>query len=186
MLMNERTIHMERVYDGRIVALELHDVEMHHGVRAKREVIRHGPAVAVVAETQDGRFALVRQFRKPVECAMLEVVAGNVEPGEPLETSARREVREETGYEVETIRRLGAIYTSPGYVDERIELYHARLAAQPAAKAMDEDEHVELAIYSREEVRELIVSGKIQDGKTLSAWLLYERMPEAESSEKAP
>ena len=184
--MNERTIHMERVYDGRIVALELHDVEMHHGVRAKREIIRHGPAVAVVAETQDGRFALVRQFRKPVECAMLEVVAGNVEPGEPLETSARREVREETGYEVETIRRLGAIYPSPGYVDERIEIYHARLSPEPVAKDLDDDEHVELHLYSRDEVLELIRSEHIQDGKTLAAWLLYERLVHAASPENTP
>lgn len=183
--MNERTTNLRRVYDGRIVSLELHDVELHNGVHAKREVVRHGPAVAVVAEMRDGRFAFVRQFRKPVEGSMLEVVAGNVEPGEACETSARREVREETGYEVEHIRRLGAVYPSPGYVDERIEIYYARLSGQPAEKDLDEDEHVEVRIYARDEVLELIQSEKIQDGKTLAAWLLYERLVRSDSPEKA-
>lgn len=182
--MDERTIKMEKVYEGRIVSLELHDVELHTGVRTKREVVRHGPAVAVVAEMHDGRFAFVRQFRKPVEQPMLEIVAGNCEPGEALEASARREVREETGYTVDTIRRLGAIYPSPGYVDERIEIYYARLSEQPVGKELDDDEHVELHLYDRNEVLELIRSDRVQDGKTLAAWLLYEQLVQAVTPEK--
>jgi len=183
--MDEKTIRMERVYDGRIVSLELHDVELHNGVRTKREIVRHGPAVAVVAETHDGRFAFVRQFRKPVERAMLEIVAGNCEPGEALDVSARREVREETGYDAESLERLGAIYPSPGYVDERIEIFYARLSEQPVGKDLDDDEHVELYVYDRREVLELIRSEGIQDGKTLAAWLLYEQLIKAITPEKA-
>lgn len=182
--MDEKTIKMERVYDGRIVSLELHEVELHTGVRAQREIVRHGPAVAVVAELPDGRFAFVRQFRKPVEGVLLEVVAGNVEAGEALETAAVREVREETGYETASIRRLGAIYPSPGYVDERIEIFYATLAGVVADKDLDDDEHVEVQLHTRDEVHEMIETEVIQDGKTLAAWLLYDRLIRNASSEK--
>lgn len=173
--MEERTITCKKVYEGRIVSLELHDVELSDGRLAKREVVRHGPAVAVVAEGADGRFAFVRQYRKPVERAMLEVVAGNVEPGEDLTAAALRELREETGHVGEHIRRLGAIYPSPGYVDERIEIYAAQLSGNPVGLDLDADEHVELVWLTREEIFELMETDQLQDAKTLAAWQLYER-----------
>ncbi len=166
---------MERVYDGRIVSLELHDVELHNGVRTKREIVRHGPAVAIVAELPDGRFVFVRQFRKPLDRAIVEVVAGNVEPDEDVDAAAIRELREETGYETASIRRLGAVYPSPGYVDERIELFYARLTGESEQRALDDDEHVEAQVYTHDEVLALIDDETIQDGKTLAAWMLYER-----------
>ena len=165
----------ECLYSGRIVGLERHEVELADGRRSVREVVRHGPAVAVVAERPDGRFALVRQFRKPLECAVLEIVAGHAEPGETLEENAVREVREETGYEAVSIRRLGAVYPSPGYVDERIEIFRAQLSAEPVGIDPDEDEEVELLFVTREELLALIDSEAIQDAKTLAAWLMYER-----------
>lgn len=182
--MNERTLSVERVYEGRIVSLELHDVELHNGVRAKREIVRHGPAVAVVAELPDGRFVFVRQFRKPLDSAIVEVVAGNVEPGEDLEKAAIRELREETGYDTDSIIRIGAVYPSPGYVDERIELFYARLAGAPDARALDADEHVEVQIYTRDEVLALMDADQLQDGKTLAAWMLYERVVRGHAQER--
>ncbi len=173
--MTERTLEKKTLYTGRIVSLEEHTVELNDGRVTRREVVRHSPAVAVVAEMNDGRFAFVRQFRKAVESRILEVVAGCVDPGEELEFAARRELREETGYEAVEIRRLGAVYPSPGYVDERIELYYARLAAEPVGHELDEDEEVELEIYTRDEVCAMILSEELCDAKTLSAWLLYER-----------
>jgi ADP-ribose pyrophosphatase len=173
--MHEKTLNSRFVYQGRIVSLELQDVELANGTHAPREIIRHGPAVAIVAALPDGRFALVRQYRKPVEQVMLEVVAGNVEPDEPLEDAARREVREETGYDAVRLQRLGALYPSPGYVDERIEIYAAELNPTPADLALDEDEHVEVALLTAAEIDALIRAGEITDGKTLAAWLLYQK-----------
>ena len=172
--MNEKTLSSEFVYRGRIVSLELQDVELNNGIRAKREVVRHGPAVAMVCEAADGRFALIHQFRKPVEQIMLEVPAGNVEPDEDLEVAARREIREETGYEATSLTRLGALYPSPGYVDERIEIYHAHLAAEPAALDLDEDEQVRVELCERHQILAWVREGRITDGKTLAAWLMYE------------
>lgn len=176
--MDEKTISMETLYTGRIVSLELHEVELRNGARSQREVVRHGPAVAVIAQLEDGRFVFVRQYRKPVERAVLEVVAGNCEPGEDLETAACRELREETGYEATHLKPLGAIYPSPGYVDERIELFYARLWHEPEERQLDADEDVEVHLHSKDVVRALIRTGQIMDAKTLAAWLLFEHKVE--------
>ncbi len=173
--MKETTISMERVYEGRIVSLELHEVEMRNGTRTGREVVRHGPAVAVVAELSEDRFVFVRQYRKPVEKAILELVAGGVEPEESAEDAACREVREETGYEVTRISQLGTVYPSPGYVDERIDIFHAKLWAEPAERSLDDDEDLEVHIHSKDVVRALIRTGQIQDAKTMAGWLLFEQ-----------
>lgn len=174
--MEETTIQYRTLFTGRVVGLELHEVQLANGRQASREVVRHVPAAGVVAEMADGRFAFVRQYRKPVEQAVLEIVAGVCEPGEEPETTARRELREESGYDAVALTRLGAIYPSPGYVDEVIHLYHARLAPEPAGTALDEDEHVQLEVYTADEVWALIDAGAIQDAKTLTAWFwLHQR-----------
>lgn len=176
--MEEATTQCRTLYAGRVVGLELHDVQLANGRMAAREVIRHAPAAGVLAEMADGRFAFVRQYRKPVEQAVLEIVAGVCEPGEEPEATARRELREESGYDAVALTRLGAIYPSPGYVDEVIHLYHARLAAEPAGTALDEDEHVQLEIYTADEVRAMIAAESIRDTKTLTAWFWWQQQQE--------
>ncbi len=184
--MEEKTISKETRYEGRIVSLELHEVELRDGTRTKREIVRHGPAVAVVAQRPDGRFLFVRQFRKPLDRAMLEIVAGNCDPDEPLADAAFRELREETGYEATHLQRLGAIYPSPGYVDERIEIFFAKVWMEPGARNLDADEDIEVHLHSRDVVRALIRTEQIQDAKTLSAWLLYEQHIEPGHMERTP
>lgn len=168
-------MQVDRVYEGRILSLDLMDVEMENGVRAAREIVRHAGAVAVLARTPDGRYALVRQYRKAVERDMLEVVAGILEPNEEPEHAARREIREETGHHVRTLKKLGTIYPSPGYTDERIHLFFAELESEAGASDPDHDEHLELVLMSRDEIEEGLRKGEIQDGKTLAAWLLAEK-----------
>ncbi len=178
--MHEKTLSVKTVYTGRILGLELQDVELANGKKAFREIVRHGGAVAVLARLPDGRFAFVRQFRKPVEQEMFEVVAGNRGKGEDPEACARRELREETGFAARSIRPLGFIYPSPGYVDEKIELFFAEVDAQPGATSPDEDEHVDVLLLSRDEVAQRIRTGDIHDSKTLATWLLYEKVVEGD------
>jgi ADP-ribose pyrophosphatase len=174
--MNERTLNAKRIFDGRVVALEVHDVELHDGRRSVREIVRHAPAVGVVARLQDGTFLFVRQFRKAMEEAVIEVCAGLVDPGETPEAAARRELREETGCEARTLRRLGRLYSSPGFTDEWAEIYAAECPPPVAAPRLDGDEHLETVRLSRGEVEARIADGRIRDGKTVAAWLLYDRL----------
>ena len=172
--MYEKTIHTNRIFDGRILKLDVVDVEMEHGKHAKREVVRHIGAVAVLGILPDGRFALVRQFRKPVEQEILEVVAGCLQPGEDPAECAARETKEETGHDVTTLESLGAIYPTPGYSDEIIHVFRAELALEATAQTPDDDEKLDVVYLRRNEIEHMIREHKIRDAKTLSTWLLSE------------
>jgi ADP-ribose pyrophosphatase len=107
-------------------------VEVERWPAGEREVVRHPGACAVVAITPDREVLLVRQFREAVRRELLEIPAGifDVE-GEGAEQCAARELLEETGYRAHSIERLCSIYTSPGFTDERIDLFLAETEASP-------------------------------------------------------
>lgn len=173
-IMYERTVNRERIFSGRILDLDVVDVELEDGRKSRREVVSHRGAVGVLAVLPDDRLVLVRQFRKAVERHCLEIVAGLLEPDESAEECARREMLEETGYGIDSISKLGTVALSPGYSTECIQLFFACLEPNPNPQALDEDEHCEVVEISKKEFRRRIQAGEIADGKTLSAWTLYE------------
>ena len=63
----EKTLGCERKYTGKIISVDLLDIELPDGRRAKLEVIRHGNAVAILARRPDGKFVFVKQYRKAAE-----------------------------------------------------------------------------------------------------------------------
>ena len=79
--LTEKTLATERKYTGKIISVDLLDIELPDGRKAKREVIRHGNAVAILARRPDGKFVFVKQYRKAAEEALIEVIAGGLEPG---------------------------------------------------------------------------------------------------------
>jgi len=170
--MSEKTISKTNAFRGRLLTLEQHDVILDDGTKAYREIIRHPGAIGVIVRHQDGHFIFVRQYRKAIECMMTEVVAGLLDPGEPYETAARRELEEETGYVATSLIRLGTVYASPGYVDEKIEIYLADVVGKSSALKLDHGERIEVVEMNREEFSMAVRSGQIQDAKTLAAWAL--------------
>ena len=173
--MHEKTIETTPIFEGRILNLEVLDVELEDGTRTTREVIRHGGAVAAVARLDRDQFIFVRQFRKPVERCMTEVVAGTLNPGEDPDACLRREIEEEIGHRTHRLHKLGFIYPSPGYMDEKIHIYIADVFAGETTHGQDPDERVESVTLTRDQFEGLIQKGEIQDSKTLSAWYLFTR-----------
>lgn len=171
--LTETTLASERKYEGRIIDVDMIDIELPDGRRSKREVVRHKNAVAVLSRLPDGRFVFVQQYRKAAEEALLEVVAGGLEDGESPDEGARRETAEETGYEVVSIRKLTTIICSPGYCDERIHLFLAELSERPHEQHQDADENVFPVVLTEKEVEAGIVDGTIVDAKTIAAWACY-------------
>ncbi|SFP24850.1 NUDIX hydrolase [Salibacterium halotolerans] len=164
----EKTLHKESIYNGKIIDVRVHDVELPDGRTGKREVVNHPGAVAVIAKTPSGSIIMVRQYRKALEKELFEIPAGKLEPGEDPELSAARELEEETGYRAEGLRKTASFYTSPGFADEIIHLYEAERVVE-GQTSTDEDEFVELVEVSLEEAQQLIKEEKIHDAKTMYA-----------------
>jgi len=166
-----RTLETRRVYDGKVLALDVDEVEEPGGVRARREVIRHRGSVAVLPVFPDGRVVLVRQYRHAVSDDVWELPAGRLDPGETPETGAGRELEEEVGLRAGSLERLLVFYTTPGFCDEVMHLYRAtNLQSVPARP--EADERLTLRTLDLQEARRMIARGEIREGKTLVALLL--------------
>lgn len=175
----EKTLAVKRTYSGQIISVDVVDIELPDGRKTKREVVRHGHAVAILARRPDGKFILVQQYRKAAEEALIEVIAGGLEAGEDPEEGARRETAEETGYDVTAMTYLTTVICTPGYCEERIHLYLADVTADAHSQDQDPDENVHPLVYSEEEIDEAIRMRQIFDSKTLSAWLAYKLLKKA-------
>ena len=171
--MNEKTVSSQKVFDGRLLKLDVLEVELDNGRRARREIVRHPGAVAIWARAPDGRFVFVRQFRKAIEQELLEIVAGTLEIGETPEVCARREIREETGYAVKTLAPLGCIFTAPGFCTEHIFLFYAELA-KPGPADPDPDERLDVVLLDEAAWKAMMSRGAVQDAKTWAAWALVQ------------
>ena len=171
--MYEKTLTTKTVYEGRILELDVLDVELENGQRSVREIVRHGVAVAIIPQLPDGRFVFIHQFRKAMERICFEVVAGNCDPGEDEAATAARELKEETGYDAEALERLGSIFPSVGYCTERIEIFFTPVPDRQGETSFDEDERIETVLLSEAEMDAMIRNNEIADAKTLAAWMLY-------------
>lgn len=171
--MIEKTLSTRRAFTGRLLTLDVVEVELEPGVTSRREIVHHGGAVAILARGPDGRLVFVRQYRKPLERELTEVVAGGMEPDETPEQSARREVHEETGYAVKSLMPLGVIYAAPGYTDEALHVFYADLEPTAVASEPDHDERIALVWLDDTEFERGIAAGEWRDSKTLAAWALF-------------
>lgn len=166
----EKTIASESIYKGRIISLQVDEVQLPNGQKGKRELIKHPGAVAVIAITDDQKLVMVEQYRKALERSLVEIPAGKLEKGEEPLITAKRELEEETGYVSETMEPIISFYTSPGFADELVHVFVARgLKKKENAASLDEDEFVEVIEISLEEAQSYIAEQKIYDAKTVYA-----------------
>ncbi|XWX05398.1 NUDIX hydrolase [Aggregatilineales bacterium SYSU G02658] len=172
--MNEQSNDKQVIYNGRVIHVELHEVTLANGNRAKRELVRHPGAVAVVPLEPDGQVVLVEQFRFAAGRVLLEIPAGTLEAGEDPDQCAERELREETGLRPGRLDKLGGIYVAPGYTTEFIHLYLAR-ELTPDPLAMDADEDIHVVRLPLAAALAKVDAGEIIDGKTVSALLRVAR-----------
>jgi ADP-ribose pyrophosphatase len=168
--LEEKTIKSDHIFSGRVISLQVDEVELPNGKTSKREIIKHPGAVAILPITNDGKIVMVEQFRKALERTLVEIPAGKLEKGEnPLEC-ARRELEEETGYVCEKLDWLISFYTSPGFADEIVHLYVATgLSKKEDAAQLDEDEFVNIVELFLAEAIQYVEEKKIYDAKTAYA-----------------
>ena len=143
-------------------------------------VVHRKPAVVIAPLTREGKFVLIREERIPIRAAIWSMPAGQIdETLEPNETTvrevARRELREETGYELvpgAELVSLGHYFTSPGFTDEHCYFFLARPVRKTAAGAQHDDTEaiIDCREFSADVLREMIAEGEVRDANTLSIW----------------
>lgn len=162
----EKTIKSETIYNGKVVHLRKDEVTLPDGKRSMREIIEHPGAVVILAESNQGKLIMVKQFRKAVEEVLLELPAGTVEPSERMIACARRELEEETGYQAKSWEKIYDFYSTPGFCNEKLILYFARNLIKTKPNA-DHDEFIEVIEIDKEKTRSLLQKKQIRDAKTL-------------------
>jgi len=130
--------------------------------------VAHPGSTAVVPLFEDGRIALIRQYRHPVRAHMLEIPAGTTEPGESPLACAKRELEEETGLVADSWESIARIHILPSYSDELIHVFLARQLTR-SGQHLDEDEIIDVVIYPLEAVFQMISDGEITDALTILA-----------------
>lgn len=155
-------------FSGRVFTVRIDEVAYDDGAQHRVDVVAHGASFGILATPRPGELVLVRQYRHAIGRALWELPAGTAEPDEDPMEGAARELREETGYRAGRLRALGSLYTTPGFCDEIMHVFHAdELAA--GEQALDEDERIEVATFTAQDAWRLVAQGEIADFKTVLA-----------------
>lgn len=157
----------KNVFNGKIITVYSDTLTDDTGSIVLREKVVYPKVAAVVPITQEGYIILINQYRYGVGELLWEIPAGISEEGESTKESVIRELAEETGYEADTVEKIGSFYPSPGASTENVFLYRA-FCHKAGEQKLDKNEDIrEVRRFTKEQVKELIKDGKITDGKTL-------------------
>lgn len=171
----EITVKSEKIFEGKIINLRVDTVELQNQKYAKREIVEHKGASAVIAINEKDELILVKQYRKAVEDFLFELPAGKINVAEEPRECALRELKEETGYEAKIATKIYEIYSTPGFSNEKIYLFKAEELTYTATN-FDEDEEIEVMSISKNQAKNMLETGQITDGKTLVGILFWLNM----------
>jgi len=174
-------VREELVYESRLLRVARGTFRGPDGSEFERDVVHHPGWVAAVPVTDDGHVVCVRQYRAAVGTWLLEVPAGIRDVGdEPPEETARRELAEEAGLAAETMELVATVHNSPGFADERGQVFLATgLREVPTDRQGVEEDHMEIVRVPLADVHRLVESGEVTDAKTVVGLLLAARRAEA-------
>jgi 8-oxo-dGTP pyrophosphatase MutT (NUDIX family) len=160
------SIERKMIYEGRVIKVSVDTVELPNGMRVPLEIVRHPGGAAAVAVDDKRRICLLRQYRHAAGGYIYELPAGKLEPDEPPETTARRELVEEGAVHAARWSSLGAYFSSPGVFTEVIHLYLAT-ELTPAKAAPEADEVFQVEWWPLEQAIERAYNGELTDAKTV-------------------
>ncbi len=142
------------------------------GKTVRYDVVDHPGAVVILPIFDEYSIVMIRNQRIAVGEILWELPAGTLEPEEAPEVTAYRELIEETGYEAGEMESLTTFYSSPGISNEIMHVYVAK-ELNFVGQQLDGGEVIVPEIVAWSKVIEMIKSGEIKDGKTLTALLFY-------------
>lgn len=141
---------------------------------ATKDVIDHPEAAAVLPLLDAERVVMIRNHRFTSGRMLLEIPAGKVDAGESAEAAARRECREETGYDPGVLTPLCRFYPSPGILSEQMTVFVGRDLTK-GEQELQGNERIEVEIHALGDLLAMIDAGRVEDAKTMIALLYYAR-----------
>ncbi len=164
--LRETCIEAQTAWRGAFLDVRRDRVALPDGSETHREYIAHPGAVMIVPLIAEDRVIVERQWRYPMQRAMLEFPAGKLEAGEPVLECAVRELIEETGYRAADWARAGILHNAIGYSDEGIEIWFAR-GLVLGERSLDAGEFLDVFEAGIDELDDAAGRGQITDAKTL-------------------
>jgi ADP-ribose pyrophosphatase len=165
----------DRQWTYRFLDAHVDRVRYPDGSEGEQVLIHHPGAAAVLPllsdlDGEDPQLLLIKQYRYATDGYLWEIPAGRLEPNEAPEACAVRELLEETGCRCERVVPLTAIWTAPGFTNEKIHLF-AAVGLTQGQSAREADEFMEVVPLPMSRVLEMIRDGEISDAKTIAAVL---------------
>lgn len=176
----------EVLIDAPIIAVRRDSVVMPGGKPANREIVEHFGAVAVVALDDDGRVALVEQYRHSVGKRLLELPAGLLDMYEEDElVCAKRELVEEAGLEAEQWGVLVDLVTSPGFAEEAVRVFVAKqLREVERPEPEDEEADMDFRWVPLSEAAQMVLRGEIVNSIAVGGILAACRVAEGKAQSR--
>lgn len=170
--LTETRLSSEDILQGDFLHARRDVVRLPDGNQATREYIIHPGAVMIIAQLDDGRVVLERQYRYPVQSVMIEFPAGKLDTGEDVLRCAQRELLEETGYSARRWARAGLTHPVISYSTEVIDIWFAKDLSLGERK-LDEGEFLDVFSATPDELMGWCAAGQVTDAKTLTGvlWL---------------
>lgn len=163
------------LHDGTCLRFYTDTMEIPDGSTQEWDMVEHKfDAAAVIPLLPNGNVILVRQLRPAAGRYTWEIPAGKKEDfgKEDSLICARRELKEETGYDSDDVEYLMSIRVAIAYSSEKLDLYIARNVKKVAEQNLDPGEMINIKEWNPDELYEMVLNGKIEDSKTIAA-ILY-------------
>ena len=135
----------------------------------KRLVLETGDWVNIVAYDKAGALIVVEQFRFGTSEVAIEIPGGVIDPGEEHAATARRELREETGYTTDDWTYLGCVQPNPAFHDNVCHHWLARGCEKTDELELDAGEDIRVLTLTEDEMLGRIRSGSIRHSLVITA-----------------
>jgi len=165
---SKKTVYQSKFFSINQVAVE------HNGKKFTKDIIEKRDVVLILPLNHKDEISLVSQHRDAMDKTLLEVVAGQMDPGEDPMTAAKRELREETGLQADNWKHLATWYQSANMIGRYFVF--AATSLHQGESAQDEDENITVVTLPFVQVLEKVLQGEIDVSSNVAALLLLDKL----------